>query len=530
MKTICIIGGGISGLTSAHELNKLGYNIIVLERNDIVGGLARTKQNQKDKICPIEYSWRAYGKWYQNVYNVMKEIKINYKETVYDNLVELQGGVKTCNKKIPSYQDTLIKIPLKDKIKLLPSIFNYFISSKKQNIDNYSHISLKKFIKFKKLNNYTENLIGKIVGPYLGFDYQNASLYDLYYFFEMYHANSDDSFNFSITKYPTNYAWFDPWIKQLKSRGVKIYNNVIVNHIIIENNNVIAILLNNNNFIKCDYVINCTGPEIYKKLLNPYKNIYKNYYNKISNVAKFGYQIQLSIYYYLNLKIFLNNKNTLAYLPKTPWLLMILPTGHIWGDEFLNKYCDKNIKEVISVGICEPYVKGNFIKKKWSDCNKEEIRIEAWHQLINDNDFINNICIGNKVTNTISDVKILDFKMWSSYKYKNGMTTYEPKWGNNVNTAKYRPKAITPINNLFLAGSYTDTTTGVYSMESACESGKEAAIKLCEIDKKPNNIYIHKKKTLLLSQPFRYINSNLKIFVLIVIFLIIILIVYKILL
>jgi len=73
--------------------------------------------------------------------------------------------------------------------------------------------------------------------------------------------------------------------------------------------------------------------------------------------------------------------------------------------------------------------------------------------------------------------------MWDSYKFDGRyMNTNEPKWANNVNTAKYRPNSISPINNLIIGGAYTDTSTGCYSMESACESVKIAAISLCDMD------------------------------------------------
>ena len=74
MKHVIIIGGGIAGLTAAHELSEQNYKITLIERNTIIGGLARTYQDSKNKICPYEYSWRAYGKWYQNVYDIMKRI------------------------------------------------------------------------------------------------------------------------------------------------------------------------------------------------------------------------------------------------------------------------------------------------------------------------------------------------------------------------------------------------------------------------------------------------------------------------
>lgn len=83
-ETVIIIGGGIAGLTTAHELLELKYDVILLERNDIVGGLARTYQN---KTCPYEYSWRAFGPYYSNVFNIMSRIKIKDNKTVLDNLV-----------------------------------------------------------------------------------------------------------------------------------------------------------------------------------------------------------------------------------------------------------------------------------------------------------------------------------------------------------------------------------------------------------------------------------------------------------
>ena len=56
MNNVIVIGGGIAGLTVAHELINLGYDITLLERNDIVGGLARTKESNPIKIDIKSYS------------------------------------------------------------------------------------------------------------------------------------------------------------------------------------------------------------------------------------------------------------------------------------------------------------------------------------------------------------------------------------------------------------------------------------------------------------------------------------------
>jgi len=513
MKHIIIIGGGIAGLTAAHELIEKNYKVTLIERNDQVGGLARTYQNENNKTCPYEYSWRAYGRWYHNVYNIMKRIPYNDKETVFDKLVVLQGGEKTCHKNIPQYQYAYFKMKFNDIIKTLPIIINYLCSCNERNIETYSHVGLRNKIHELKLEKISENIIGKIVGPYLGFDYHNTSVYDLLYGTEMIYNNASNEYTFNISSLPTSFMWFEPWTKLLINKGVDIKLNTEVSNIKLNNNSIESIeIYDKVNYkqynLKGDYYINCTGPEILEKLLNPYKlyDEISTFYNTINKVAENGRQIQLSVYYYINKKIFLDRKNTLAYLPNTPWLLMVLSTGHIWGDAYMSKYCKTEIKEIISVGICEPYEKGLYIKKPWSECTPEEIRIETWYQLINDKDFKNNICIEDNLS--IEEVNIIDFKMWDSFVYKNGkIDTYEPKWANNINTIQYRPTYNTPISNLFLAGSYTNTTTGIYSMESATESGKTAAKALCKYDNKTENIYLIKKEKNIFFSPIRYIDK-----------------------
>jgi protoporphyrinogen oxidase len=43
---VCVIGGGISGLTAAYHLHKRGENVLVLERNTIAGGVLQAIQEQ----------------------------------------------------------------------------------------------------------------------------------------------------------------------------------------------------------------------------------------------------------------------------------------------------------------------------------------------------------------------------------------------------------------------------------------------------------------------------------------------------
>ena len=102
---IIILGAGVGGLTAAHQLSKLGYDIHIYERNNISGGLARSlfKENL-DHIKGTgkyysDYCWKVIGAGYTNLVPILKEIPyidteselvMNETKTVYDNLKPIQ--------------------------------------------------------------------------------------------------------------------------------------------------------------------------------------------------------------------------------------------------------------------------------------------------------------------------------------------------------------------------------------------------------------------------------------------------------
>lgn len=84
MKKVVIFGAGIAGLTVAHELIQKGYTVDVYEANADAGGFFRSAIRKEDKNTPSEYSWHGFGPWYQNVYDVMKQIPFDDNSSVYE--------------------------------------------------------------------------------------------------------------------------------------------------------------------------------------------------------------------------------------------------------------------------------------------------------------------------------------------------------------------------------------------------------------------------------------------------------------
>ena len=75
---ISIIGAGISGLTVAHELVKRGFKVNVYEKDNEAGGMAKSKRTKEN--VPTEHSWRGYGPFYYNFFDIAKQIPTEINE------------------------------------------------------------------------------------------------------------------------------------------------------------------------------------------------------------------------------------------------------------------------------------------------------------------------------------------------------------------------------------------------------------------------------------------------------------------
>src|SRR5437899_4021288 len=90
-KHVIILGGGIAGMTAAHELAERGFRVTVYERRRVPGGKARsvdvpgTAANGRPAF-PGEHGFRFFPGFYRHVPDTMKRIPCQGKR-VLDNLV-----------------------------------------------------------------------------------------------------------------------------------------------------------------------------------------------------------------------------------------------------------------------------------------------------------------------------------------------------------------------------------------------------------------------------------------------------------
>src|SRR3954453_5678325 len=92
MRTVAVLGGGVGGLSAAHELAERGFEVVVYEAAGGTGGKARSifvpgtgRDGRRD--LPGEHGFRFFPSFYRHLPDTMKRIPFAAnRDGVFDNL------------------------------------------------------------------------------------------------------------------------------------------------------------------------------------------------------------------------------------------------------------------------------------------------------------------------------------------------------------------------------------------------------------------------------------------------------------
>jgi len=499
-KKIVILGGGVGGLASAHELSKYieshNLDITLIERNNLLGGQARSSINKEG--LHTEYCWHAESSnGYVYFLDIIDEI-INPENgfKVISHLKPLNKFIYARNINIANSPLNYIEygkafitdynlfasgfknlyghsIPLCDRIKLN---WIYIKASLlcKERIQSYDNKLWKDEI--NGLSKEIKKWILDSTSIFLGMDYNKISKHFMYDLIrknkKSYHLESKINSFYSFDG-PMNDVLFNVWQSFLENKGVKFMLETEIIKINTKHRKIESVNVKHSDYkykVFGDIFINSMDvknlyllyPSLDKKLLakkNQYYKLFKN-----------SYQIQTQILFYLPKRLQKDNDNgTILLFPDSPWFLMTRIEGDLW----------KTKKDFLSCGIGIWDKKGILFNKSAINCSKEEIAKECWHQMIE--------CQHNMKL----PKKMPKWDMWESFEFNNEtktLETYEPKFSNNINTLHLRPNYKDDlIHNLYHSNAYTRTHENIFNMESGMEAGYKVSQLI--IGKKDKHIY-----------------------------------------
>jgi 15-cis-phytoene desaturase len=505
-KKVVILGGGVAGMSAAHELCERGFHVSVYELKELQGGKARSMDVPGSatggrKALPGEHGFRFFPRFYKHLPDTMQRIPFpgNVKG-VFNNLIEADRGEMARYGKKPIVLVTRFPKNPADIKAVLNEIFGgadtglteddleFFAkrlwvlvsSCYERRLAEYEKISWWEFIGADNRSPAYQQLLAigltrtlvaakaKEASARTGGDILLQLMFDM-----TTPGTSADR----LLNAPTDDAWLDPWLAYLKEKGVNYQLNSTVEKIVCDGHIITGVIINQKGKkeeVNGDYFISALPVEVISKLINPemltgdpaLKNI-----GLLSSSVSWMNGIQ----FYL--------KNNIDIVPghciyiDTPWALTSVSQRQFWPSVNFEGLGDGTVNGVLSVDISDWETPGTLFQKLFtgkfksaSECTSDEIKEEVWFQLKKSLNYNSQILDDNNLHSWFLDTDIV----MPNKERPTTTVNLEPLLVNKEDTWKLRPEAETAIPNFFLASDFVRTYTDLATMEGANEAARRA--------------------------------------------------------
>ncbi len=494
MTHVLVCGGGIAGLTAAHELSNRGIKVTVLEQREQVGGKARSiglpwSEGTAGKPLPGEHGFRFFPGFYKHLDETMAQIPYgNNKRGVLDNLRPatemLLSRAFALDIELPSeppenlsealaffraFSGTL-GISFRDSLFFARKMLSFLSSCSGRRDSEFDNISWWDFISAENRSEGYQRFLGQGVTRSLvamKAEVSSTRTIGAIYFQMVSHLINPGSDVDRLLNGPTNEVWLDPWKEHLVNQGVEFIQPWSIDNIYLKDDKVSGISAKKNGkgrrkIFKADNYIIALPMEVISELLSPDLLELAPCLGKIKNLKT---EWMNGIQFFLDEDIEISKGHGL-YLD-SPWALTSISQAQFW-DSDLSEYGEGNCKGILSIVISDWKAPGVIYDRAAEDCTAEEIREEVWEQLRHHLD--------SETRTKLNQIEVLDWFLDPAIVQPNNHETInlEPLLINTTGSWEDRPNADIGIENCFLASDYVRTFTDLATMESANEAAKRA--------------------------------------------------------
>lgn len=499
-RTVAIFGGGMAGLSAAHELAERGYDVTVYEPAHL-GGKARSlgvpgTAGPGRQDLPGEHGFRFFPGCYRNVPDTMSRIPFpGNPNGVLDNLVRVEGTVAGFENTAPIFlpvepggltqltpqviQNSIIgslrfipDLPAHELAFFAKQMAMWFTSSTERRFGQWEYVTWEQIMRAEgKSPAYRKYLVSALTRITVAAKPQTSSARTIGTIGEaLVLAGTGLVPEFSggvdrILNRPTNAAWIDPWVAYLRSLGVRFVLGQAVTSLRLAGGRVESATVAGGGAattVTADHYICAVPVDRVVDLLSP---AILDADPRLAGMRELVTDWMVGIQYFLRRPTDIPEGHIAAL--GSPWAITALRQAPMWVGDFAATYGDGSVVECLSVDISDWDTPGILYGRTAKECGAEEIAAEVWAQLTT---------WLNTGTGWLRDEDIHSWHLdpgitWSG----NGIHNETPLLVNTVGSYDNRPDAHCAIPNLYFGGDHIRSHIDLATMEGANESGRAAA-------------------------------------------------------
>jgi uncharacterized protein with NAD-binding domain and iron-sulfur cluster len=500
---VIVIGGGVAGLTAAHELAERGFAVTVYEARTDFGGKARSQPVPGTGIggrrdLPGEHGFRFYPRFYRHVTDQMARIPTGPGRTVADGLrptseaaialIDDDTWFRFSRKRLTtpySLLETLqaffqdLDFDTQDVTVFGAKLLQFATACDERRLAEYEQLSWWDFLEARHCSEKFQRQLRGIPRMMVAMDSQHGSARTI----GVITLQLLRDFSFSGMQNdrtlggPTTHMWIAPWVEHLRALGVELHGKAPAAALEVEAGRIAGVRLGSGEIVSSDYYVLAVPLEAAIALISPELGALDPQLEVLrvqSPDALVSWMSGIQFYLYEDVPLVRGH----LFFPDSPWALTAISQPQFWRDlgMFRKVFGDGSVGGLISVDISEWSTPGKLLGKPARECTRQEIADEVWWQL---KAALNGLGEGGTV---LTDELLhswhldddLDFTHGSPPINSSRLLVHPPgSWA-------LRPETASAIPNLVLAGDYVRTHTNIASMEGACEAGRRATNVLLE--------------------------------------------------
>jgi uncharacterized protein with NAD-binding domain and iron-sulfur cluster len=478
---VAVLGGGVAGLTAAHELAERGFAVTVYEARDRLGGKARSlpvpgSGTDGRGDLPAEHGFRFFPGFYRHVPDTMRRIGVDGHLVGADRVLLAQGDGRNellTPAHLPeSLEDfalvtrfvlaaaTSLGIPPQETAWFLERLLTLLTSCDERRLGQWELQSWWSYVgaeqrspAFQKFlaDGLTRTLVAaraREMSARTGGSILLQLLFDL---------TREGGRADRVLDGPTSDVWIDPWVAHLEGLGVEIRRSAPVEGIHLGGGRISGATVAGAT-VTADHYVAAVPVEIMRTLAGPDLRAAEPRLKRLDRLVT---RWMNGIMFYLDEDVPVVNGH--AIYIDSDWALTSISQRQFWRGYDLEQKGDGRVEGILSVDISDWAQRSRRLGKIAMQCTHDEVVAEVWAQLKDHLDDLDD----DNVVRAFLDPDI-------EFPNPTAAANLEPLLVNTANSWADRPDAVTRIPNLFLASDYVRTHTDLATMEGANEAARRA--------------------------------------------------------